>query len=179
MTSRRLRTPQDIGAAIRDARTTQNLTQADLARATGVSRDWLIGVEQGTRPRAELTKILSVLETLDVQLTSDDGPHETTTRQITVPMPQVQMPVIPQVSTNAITQAAIDAIRQTRPDEIARIMQKNTAPALAAAMKAASPRSTESLLRAIEASRASMAASLARGPRSEAQHDDHENEADA
>lgn len=56
---------------IRDERIARSLTQAQLAREAGVSREWLIGVEQGSRPRAELTKILSVLSALGLSLSAD------------------------------------------------------------------------------------------------------------
>lgn len=69
MGHRRIRTPQDLGAALRDGRRARALTQAELARAAGVSREWLIGVEQGHRPRAELEKILAVLAALELPLT--------------------------------------------------------------------------------------------------------------
>ena len=62
---RRISTPHDLGAAVRDARTAVRLTQAELADRAGVSREWLIGLERGARPRAELTKILDVLAVLD------------------------------------------------------------------------------------------------------------------
>ncbi|MDN6399347.1 MAG: helix-turn-helix domain-containing protein [Brachybacterium sp.] len=62
---RRISTPHDLGAAVRDARTAAELTQAQLAERAGVSREWLIGLERGVRPRAELTKILEVLSALD------------------------------------------------------------------------------------------------------------------
>lgn len=68
MASRRISTPQDLGAAVRDARTAAQLTQAELAERAGVSREWIIGLERGTRPRAELTKILGVLAALDQPL---------------------------------------------------------------------------------------------------------------
>lgn len=70
---RRIATPHDLGAAVRDARTAAQLTQAELAHRAGVSREWLIGLERGTRPRAELTKILGVLSVLDVPITLGDG----------------------------------------------------------------------------------------------------------
>lgn len=54
---------------MRDARTAAELTQAELAERAGVSREWLIGLERGTRPRAELTKILEVLSALDQPIT--------------------------------------------------------------------------------------------------------------
>lgn len=68
MALRRISTPHDLGAAVRDARTAANLTQAELAERAEVSREWLIGLERGNRPRAELTKILGVLAALDQPL---------------------------------------------------------------------------------------------------------------
>lgn len=68
MAPRRISTPQDLGAAVRDARTAAQLTQAELAERADVSREWLIGLERGTRPRAELSKILGVLAALDQPL---------------------------------------------------------------------------------------------------------------
>lgn len=65
---RRISTSTDLGAAVRDARTAAHLTQAELATRAGVSREWLIGLERGARPRAELTKILGVLSALDQPL---------------------------------------------------------------------------------------------------------------
>lgn len=65
---RRISTPTDLGAAVREARTEDQLTQAELATRAGVSREWLIGLERGARPRAELTKILGVLSALDQPL---------------------------------------------------------------------------------------------------------------
>lgn len=50
---------------MRDARIAAQFTQAELAERAGVSREWLIGLERGRRPRAELTKILEVLSVLD------------------------------------------------------------------------------------------------------------------
>lgn len=73
MVGRRLRTPRDLGAAVRDERRARGLTQAELARTAGVSREWLIGVEQGKRPRAELEKILVVLAALELPLSIDDA----------------------------------------------------------------------------------------------------------
>lgn len=75
MVAHRIGTPQDLGAALRDARRAQGATQADLARRAGVSREWLIGVEQGKRPRAELGKILAVLTAarLPMMLGSDSS----------------------------------------------------------------------------------------------------------
>lgn len=51
------RTPKAIGHAIRTRRQELALTQSDLARRMGVSRQWLVAVERG-KPRAELGLIL-------------------------------------------------------------------------------------------------------------------------
>jgi len=60
--------PRALGAFIHDARIERNLTQESLATLAGVSRSWLIGVEQGKRQRAEFDKILNVLEALNINL---------------------------------------------------------------------------------------------------------------
>jgi HTH-type transcriptional regulator/antitoxin HipB len=72
-----LRTPTDLGLLIRDARRTQRLSQQELARRVGVSRQWIVEVEKG-RPRAELGLVLRTLAALGLQLTvgapRDDEP---------------------------------------------------------------------------------------------------------
>lgn len=107
MVSARLRTPQDLGAAIRDARIARSLTQADLARDAGVSREWLIGIEQGHRPRAELAKILSVLDTLGLPLyagvpSEPPGPESSPARAAPG-----------ETSTEMVTRKAIESFRTT------------------------------------------------------------------
>lgn len=69
MRQRSISTGRQLGAVVHDARTRAGLTQASLAELAGVSRKWLIGLEQGTRTRAELIKILDVLRTLDLTIT--------------------------------------------------------------------------------------------------------------
>lgn len=64
-----LSTPAQIGAAIRGARAREGLTQTELAERAGVSRRWLITVEQGRTERAELGKILDTLDALGLDLT--------------------------------------------------------------------------------------------------------------
>lgn len=65
---RTIQSSRDLGAFIYDARTQRNLTQESLANKANVSRSWLIGLEQGKRPRAEMDKILSLLRALDISL---------------------------------------------------------------------------------------------------------------
>ena len=42
-----VRTARDLGAAVRDARLQKGWTQAELAKRMGVSRQWVISLEQG------------------------------------------------------------------------------------------------------------------------------------
>ncbi|MFT4075624.1 MAG: helix-turn-helix domain-containing protein [Asticcacaulis sp.] len=62
-----LRTPADIGAAIKDRRKRLKIGQEELGRRVGVSRQWIIAVEKG-HDRAELALVLSVLNALDLRL---------------------------------------------------------------------------------------------------------------
>lgn len=59
------RTPQAIGQAIRKRRRALKMTQSDLARRAGVSRQWVAAVERG-KPRAELGLILRTFNVLDM-----------------------------------------------------------------------------------------------------------------
>jgi y4mF family transcriptional regulator len=62
-----IRTPTDLGAAIRDRRRQLDLDQATLAKKIGVSRQWIIGIERG-RSRAALGLVLRALDTLGIRL---------------------------------------------------------------------------------------------------------------
>jgi HTH-type transcriptional regulator/antitoxin HipB len=68
-------TVRDLGAAVREARSQQNLTQAELARRAGVSRDWLVRLEQG-HPRLEVQLVLDVLSAAGLALTAVPQPPE-------------------------------------------------------------------------------------------------------
>jgi y4mF family transcriptional regulator len=63
----RVRTMADLGAALQDARERRGLTQVDLARRAGVSREWLVKVEAGRTP-AEMTRVLAVVAELGLVL---------------------------------------------------------------------------------------------------------------
>lgn len=67
------RKPADLGAAIRARRRALGLTQAVLAERAGVSRQWLVAVEQG-HGRAELGKVTAVLEAAGLTLTTQLAP---------------------------------------------------------------------------------------------------------
>lgn len=69
----RVRTPQDIGLAIRDRRIELGLDQAELARRVGVSRQWLVEIERG-KPRAEIGLLLRALRELELDVWVGDLP---------------------------------------------------------------------------------------------------------
>ncbi|MFY9685309.1 MAG: helix-turn-helix domain-containing protein [Pseudolabrys sp.] len=66
----RLRTPLDIGQAIRDSRRRLGLDQDDLAKRVGVSRKWLIDVERG-KPGAPIGLLLRTLDALGLRVSLD------------------------------------------------------------------------------------------------------------
>lgn len=61
------RTPKAIGTAIRTRRRALKMTQTDLAKRTGVSRQWVAAVERG-KPRAELGLVLRTFNVLDMPI---------------------------------------------------------------------------------------------------------------
>lgn len=111
--------------AIKDARTSQQLTQAQLAARADVSREWLIGVEQGSRPRAELTKILSVLRSLDLPQTV--GATDAAVYSGDTPEGRGKDP-----STDDITRRAMAAHGRRRPSPHTRLVLGEPVSALAA-----------------------------------------------
>jgi HTH-type transcriptional regulator / antitoxin HipB len=70
-----IRTPADLGAAIRDRRRQLGLDQASLAERVGVSRQWVIAIEKGSR-RAELGLVLRALAALDLRLDTAESSAE-------------------------------------------------------------------------------------------------------
>jgi y4mF family transcriptional regulator len=67
-----IRTPADLGAAIRDRRRQLGLDQASLAERIGVSRQWVIAIERG-RSRAEVGLVLRALTALGLRLDTADA----------------------------------------------------------------------------------------------------------
>lgn len=66
----RVRTVRDVGALVRQARTEQERTQAELASALGVSRDWVVRLEKG-HPRLEAQLVLDALAAVGVSLVAE------------------------------------------------------------------------------------------------------------
>ena len=67
-----VRTPLDLGLAIRDRRRKLKLSQTELARKAGVGRQWVVAIERG-KSRAELGLVLRTLAALDLPLTIGPG----------------------------------------------------------------------------------------------------------
>jgi transcriptional regulator with XRE-family HTH domain len=61
------RTSADFGAIVREHRKRQRLSQAHLARDTGVSRQWLIDFERG-KASAELGLVLRIVGAVGLEL---------------------------------------------------------------------------------------------------------------
>jgi HTH-type transcriptional regulator / antitoxin HipB len=80
-----IRTPVDLGAAIRDRRRQLSLGQATLAKNIGVSRQWVIAIERG-RSRAELGLVLRALDALGMRLnaTTDGNRDRATTPTVDI-----------------------------------------------------------------------------------------------
>jgi y4mF family transcriptional regulator len=86
-----IRTPGQVGAAIRNQRKALGLGQADLAKRIGTSRQWIIAVEKG-RARAELGLVLRAINALGLSL------------EIFLPNPRPKSPSAPDI--DAIVSAA-------------------------------------------------------------------------
>jgi HTH-type transcriptional regulator / antitoxin HipB len=69
-----VRTPRELGAALRDRRKSLGLEQKTLAEKVGVSRQWIIAVEAG-KDRADLALVLRTLDALGlrVDVTADEA----------------------------------------------------------------------------------------------------------
>lgn len=58
-----------LGTAVRALRRRRGLTQAELARRAGVSREWVIAVEAGSTYGIEVGRLMQLLDALDANLT--------------------------------------------------------------------------------------------------------------
>jgi HTH-type transcriptional regulator / antitoxin HipB len=73
-----VRTPADLGAAIRAGRHALGLDQAGLAVRVGVQRQWIIKIESG-KPTAEVGLVLRTLNALGLQVGIGEPTDEPTT----------------------------------------------------------------------------------------------------
>jgi len=61
-------TPQDIGRLVRETRKSLGVTQKELALTSGTGLRFIIELEKG-KETAEIGKVLTILQTLGIQLT--------------------------------------------------------------------------------------------------------------
>lgn len=61
-----------LATAVKTLRTRRGISQAALARAAGVSRQWIITIEQGRTNGLEIGLLMRVLDALDASLTVRD-----------------------------------------------------------------------------------------------------------
>ncbi|HST59370.1 MAG TPA: helix-turn-helix domain-containing protein, partial [Longimicrobium sp.] len=68
------RTVDDVAELVRDRRKQLGLSQMELARRAGVSRQWLVDLERG-KPTAEVSLVLRTLAAAGMQLDARDPMH--------------------------------------------------------------------------------------------------------
>jgi HTH-type transcriptional regulator/antitoxin HipB len=90
-----IRSPLDLGLAIRQQRRRLGLNQADLAKRVGVGRQWIVAMEQG-KTGAELGLVLRTLAALDLAL-AVNGSGDVSARK--------SSPIAP-IDINAVVDAA-------------------------------------------------------------------------
>lgn len=66
-------TPRELAALIRSRRKLRGMSQSQLAALTGVSRDWIIGLEKG-RSTVEFGLVLRTIKALGLALSLDPVP---------------------------------------------------------------------------------------------------------
>ena len=79
-------TPRDIGAAIKERRKLLGLDQAELASRVGVSRQWLIQVENG-KAGATIGLLLRLMNALDMHLMLNIGGRADTSSEAALDLP--------------------------------------------------------------------------------------------
>jgi y4mF family transcriptional regulator len=74
----------DLAASVRQARRKLGWTQAELAERSGVSRDWIIGLEKA-KPSQEIALVLRTLKALDLNLSLCSQEERTWTQKALFP----------------------------------------------------------------------------------------------
>jgi HTH-type transcriptional regulator/antitoxin HipB len=69
-------TPQDIGTLVRQTRKSLGVTQKDLALTSGTGLRFIVDLERG-KQTAEIGKVLTILQTLGIQLSLTPPPTAT------------------------------------------------------------------------------------------------------
>ena len=74
-----LKTPEDIGALIKEKRNALGLDQETLARQSGTSRKWIVEIEKG-KSTAAIGLVLRTFRVLGVRLQSLDSSSKASSR---------------------------------------------------------------------------------------------------
>jgi y4mF family transcriptional regulator len=74
----------DLAASVRQARKRLGWTQAELAARSGVSRDWIIGLEKA-KPSQEIALVLRTLKALDLNVSIGSQDKGTWTQEALFP----------------------------------------------------------------------------------------------
>jgi len=88
-----VRTPKEIGLAIQERRKRLGLDQSELARRAGVSRQWVIAIEQG-KPGAALGLVLRALKALDLPLWLGELPAGISPRRPSASTPAIDLDAV-------------------------------------------------------------------------------------
>lgn len=72
----------ELGALIKQARKSQNMTQTDLASLHEISRSTLSGVENGIAPNVGLQKFMALCDSLGLELTVQRRSERPTLQQL-------------------------------------------------------------------------------------------------
>ena len=119
-----INTPQDIGQTIRSRRKQLGWDQAKLAEQVGVSRQWIINIEQG-KPRAEIGLILRTLHVLDLPIYIGTVSNtETTNNKVAIQSTSIDIDdIIDRLKTPQAAFQKLSEIQKTIiPDHIKKLM---------------------------------------------------------
>ncbi len=118
-----INTPQDIGQTIRSRRKQLGWDQAKLADQVGVSRQWIINIEQG-KPRAEIGLILRTLHVLDLPVyigTVSDT--ETTEKRHSSQSTSIDIDdIVDHLKKNRALSQSLSALKPVIPDNVKILM---------------------------------------------------------
>jgi transcriptional regulator with XRE-family HTH domain len=105
-----------LGQHLREARVAKRLTQAELARAANVSRQWLSKVESGHRG-AELEPLLRLIDALDLTLTLTGDTGEEQGRQRPPAAPHLNVEPAPDgVRAQPVASSVVNRMRDAALD---------------------------------------------------------------
>lgn len=153
----RIKTPQDLGHAIRSRRKEIGWDQATLAKQIGATRQWVIDIEKG-KPRAELELALRALNVLGLTLTADittdkEAREDTQAPAITQPKFNINdivegsKPRVADRLADYASSSLADVLKQSRTRTAAELLKDHASSSLADVLKQSRPKTAAELLR--------------------------------